>query len=160
MIDGKRGLILVEAKAHAAELDNEATGRKNIELPASPAARRNHLRIGWCIKDANLALAEATGLPWALSRDWNYQMSNRFAWSWKLTELGVPVVLVYLGFLRSLEMIDRGKPLATHADWEQLVRTHSQPLFPSQIWGQRWMCNGQALVPLICSLEQPLDTAL
>ena len=31
-------------------------------------------------------------------------MSNRFAWAWKLADLGVPVVLVYLGFFRALFM--------------------------------------------------------
>jgi hypothetical protein len=98
-IDGKEGLLLVEAKAHCEELIKEETGRKNIKPPVSPNARRNHVRIGSCIQDANVALAAETGLTWALARDWNYQMSNRFTWSWKLTELGIPVVLIYLGFL-------------------------------------------------------------
>ncbi len=159
-IEGNQGLLLIEAKAHDQELNNEQTGRKNIEPPVSASARRNHLRIGWCIQDANIALANETGLPWALSRDWNYQMSNRFAWSWKLTELGVPVVLVYLGFLKAKEMEDRGKPFANHADWERLVRAHSEPLFPPEVWGQRWMSNGRPLIPLIRSMEQPRDPEL
>lgn len=159
-IEGNQGLLLIEAKAHDQELNNEQTGRKNIEPPVSASARRNHLRIGWCIQDANIALANETGLPWALSRDWNYQMSNRFAWSWKLTELGVPVALVYLGFLKANEMGDRGKPFADHADWERLVRAHSEPLFPPEVWGQRWVSNGRPLIPLIRTTEQPLDPEL
>jgi hypothetical protein len=159
-VEGKSGLLLVEAKAHHAELNHEETGRKNIEAPVSAAARRNHLRIGWCLQDASIALAEATGLPWALSRDWNYQMSNRFAWAWKLADLGMPVVLVYLGFLQADEMRERGKPFATSAEWERLVRAHSAPLFPGEIWERRWTCGGQALVPLIRSINQPLDAAV
>lgn len=155
-IDGKRGLLLVEAKAHDAELNHEQIGRKNIKAPVSAAARRNHLRIGWCIQDASIALGDATRLPWALSRDWNYQMSNRFAWAWKLADLGVPVVLVYLGFLQATEMQDRGKPFATSAEWQNLVRAHSAPLFPAEIWEQRWACSGQVLIPLIRSIDQPL----
>jgi hypothetical protein len=104
MIEGKAGIMLVEAKAHDQELIKEETGRKNIEAPVSGNARRNLLRIDWAIRDASAALADDTGLTWALSRDWNYQMSNRFAWAWKLADLGMPVVLVYLGFLRACEM--------------------------------------------------------
>ena len=84
-------------------------------------------------------------------------MSNRFAWSWKLTELGVPVILVYLGFLNANEMVDRGKPFRNHDDWESLVKAQSTPLFPASVWGQRWQANGQLLVPLIKSIELALS---
>ena len=162
-IDGANGLLLVEAKAHSQELIKEETGKKSIEPPASAASRRNHRRIGWCMDDANIALAGETGLPWALSRDWNYQMSNRFAWAWKLTELGVPVVLVYLGFLRAAEMETEGrrgesatKAFANHADWEALLKAHSAPLLPEQVWGRRWVCHGRGFTALMSSVEQPL----
>ena len=156
-IGGKDGLLLVEAKAHDNELIKEETGRKNIEPPVSIATRRNHLRIGSCIQDASLALTGETKLPWALSRDWNYQMSNRFAWSWKLAELGVPVVLVYLGFLRADEMEDQGKPFAQESDWDALVRLHSEPLFPAGVWNREWSIHGQTFVPLIRSVEWALE---
>lgn len=156
-IEDKAGVILIEAKAHDQELIKEETGRKNIEAPVSGSARRNLLRIDWAIRDASAALAEETGLPWALSRDWNYQMSNRFAWAWKLADLGIPVVLVYLGFLSANEMSDQGKPLADDADWQNVVKRHSQALFPAAVWGQRWTCGGQPLIPLIRSLDVPLN---
>jgi hypothetical protein len=112
-IEGQPGILLIEAKAHAQELIKEETGRKNIQPPVSGSARRNLLRIDWAIRDASIALSEDTGLPWALSRDWDYQMSNRFAWSWKLAELGIPVVLVYLGFLKANDMDTSEKGLET-----------------------------------------------
>jgi hypothetical protein len=155
-IEGKPGIVLIEAKAHDQELIKEETGRKNIEAPVSGSARRNLLRIDWAIRDASAALAEDTGLAWALSRDWNYQMSNRFAWAWKLTDLGVPVILVYLGFLSAKEMSDQGKPLADAADWQNVVKRHSQALFPAAVWGKCWTCAGQPLIPLIRSLDVPL----
>jgi hypothetical protein len=84
---------------------------------------------------------------------------TRFAWSWKLTELGVPMVLVYLGFLNAVEMADRGKPFRSHADWDALVRAESEPVCPAGIWiwDRRWDVHGQAFVPLIRSLELALD---
>jgi hypothetical protein len=139
-IEDKPGIVLIEAKAHNNELIKEESGR-NIEVPVSGNARRNHLRIDWAIRDASAALAEDTGLIWALSRDWNYQMSNRFAWAWKLADLGIPVVLVYLGFLNADEMSDKGKPFARDADWQSIVKRHSKALFAAEVWGQRWTCS-------------------
>jgi hypothetical protein len=78
-------------------------------------------------------LAQETGLTWALSRDWNYQMSNRFAWAWKLADLGIPVILVHLGFLNAHEMNDKGRPFADHEDWTRAVMRHSQALFPAEV---------------------------
>ena len=90
------------------------------------------------------------------NRDSHYQMSNRFAWAWKLTELGIPVLLVYLGFLRAEEMRDRGKLFVDHSEWEQFVKAHSKALFPTDVWNHRWMVNGQLFITLIRSIEQPL----
>lgn len=152
-IDGKPGIALIEAKAHDQELIKEESGRKPIKPPVSGSSRRNLLRIDWALRDASAALTEDTGLPWALSRDWNYQMSNRFAWGWKLTDLGISVVLVYLGFLGASEMGKDGRPLSDAADWEAVVRRHSRPLFPESVWGQRWLCRGQSFIPLVRSLN-------
>lgn len=153
-IEERPGLLLIEAKAHDQELIKEETGRKNIEAPVSVSARRNLLRIEWAIRDASIALSAETGLPWALSRDWNYQMSNRFAWSWKLAELGIPVVLVYLGFVKADDMSSPGEVPFTDAwAWEALVRAHSAPLFPVEVWNRQWPVNGVPFIPLIRSIE-------
>ena len=157
MVEGKPGILLIEAKAHDQELIKEETGRKSITPPVSADARRNLLRIDWAIRDANLAMASETGMPWALARDWNYQMSNRYAWAWKLADLGIPVVLVYLGLLNANEMSKHGKPIADATEWENLVRQHSRTLFPEGVWGQRLTFGGQPLIPLIRSLEVALE---
>jgi hypothetical protein len=99
-VDGRRGLLLIEAKAHDAELNAEASG-KRLGKHASTDSLRNHDRIEMAIAEANDGLAKATGLNWGLARDSHYQLSNRFAWSWKAAELGLCVVLVYLGFLNA-----------------------------------------------------------
>jgi len=154
-VDGRQGLLLVEAKAHDVELKGEEKGK-----PDSGNAD-NHERIRQCIEEANRGLWNDTRVDWNLSRDSHYQMSNRFAWAWKLTELGVPTILVYLGFLNAEEM-KRGrtqKPFADHAEWEQLVKSRSQPLFPAEVWNQQWIVNGQAFVPLIRSMKIPYDRA-
>lgn len=160
MINGKRGVLLVEGKAHNNELKKEESGkplRGKDGKGVTMNSQLNHDHIGKAIQGASLALASATGLPWKLSRDRNYQMSNRFAWSCKLAELGVPVVLIYLGFLNANEM-KRGKQtsFSTHEDWEKAVLDHSSPLFPQSVWGQSIHASGTCILPLIRSIDQPL----
>ena len=155
-IEGREGLILVEAKAHGEELEKEEAG-KRPRPAASANSRKNHEQIGTCIDEANEALRKATGLDWRLSRNSCYQMSNRFAWAWKLADMQVPVVLVYLGFLKAEEMRDRGTVFTREEDWDGLVKSHSAALFPEQVWGRAWdLKNGTRLIPLIRSLEWPL----
>jgi hypothetical protein len=157
-IEDQRGLLLIEAKAHHGELQKEECG-KALTFPVSANSLRNHVRIGACLDEASIALASETGRPWALSRDHHYQMSNRFAWAWKLTELGVPVVLVYLGFLGCDDMANDSAVIASAAEWEQLVRAHSASIAPPEVWGQASRLHGQAFVPLIRSLLVPLQPA-
>ena len=154
-IDNRPGLLLVEAKAHDEELNNEAAGR-SLTADASDDRKASHETIAAAVRSACSGLSEATSLPWRIARDTHYQMSNRFAWSWKLTALGIPVVLVYLGFLKADEMKDRGQPFASHEDWERLVKAHSHPLFPPEVWGRKWIVSGRPFIPLIGSIEQPL----
>ena len=154
-VGGVPGLLLVEAKAHAQELRKEESGRV-LRADESEDRRASHCTIGKAIAEAAAGLTLATGAPCHLSRDTHYQMANRFAWAWKLTELGVPVVLVYLGFLNADEMQDRSAPFASDAEWTQLVQAHSAPLFDVDPWEKVWACHGHSLVPLIRSTEQPL----
>lgn len=154
-IEGKAGLLLVEAKAHDEELNKEASGRR-LTSDSSDNRKESHETIGAAMASARIGLGKATGLSWRISRDSHYQISNRFAWAWKLADLGIPVVLVYLGFLRADEMDDRGKPFQDHAEWDRLVKSHSESLFPPEVWGQQWMINNQPLIPLIRSLNVPL----
>lgn len=156
-IEGAPGLLLVEAKAHKTELVKEAAGRR-LEADDSPERKASHATIGAAIGSARIGLEAATRLNWQISRDGHYQMSNRFAWSWKLAELGVPVALVYLGFLKASDMSKPGEvPFADAGAWEALVRSHSAPLFPWEVWDRRWSVNGVPLIPLVRSLEQPLE---
>ena len=154
-INGRKGLLLIEAKAHDQELNLEQAGKKQ-EKNETKNSYRNRIRIAQCMSGANQKLGEATGLPWALSIEHNYQMSNRFAWAWKLTELGMPVILVYLGFLHADDMHDRGIAFANNESWAQLVVSHSKPLFPPEIWNRQWTVNGQALIPLTRSVVRSL----
>ena len=148
-IDGTKGLLLVEAKAHAAEL---STDGKPPPEPSSANSQANHRRIGEAIRQANTGLGLVTGGTWSLSRDHHYQLSNRFAWAWKLTMLGVPTVLVYLGFLKTKEMSAR---FCTRADWERQMEHHASGVVDASGWEKRLTVNGTPLRPLVRAIHVP-----
>ena len=123
-IGAERGLLLVEAKAHTEELKRAGKEQNNVE---------NDCQIGNAICEANFALNNI--LPgWGLTKDSHYQLCNRFAWTWKLAEMGIPVVLVYLGFLHCDEMRDCGIPFNSGEHWKQKLMEHSETLVPQEVW--------------------------
>jgi len=148
-IEGKEGIVLVEAKAHDKELKHDGK---------SPGDRENHARIDTAITEANTAL---NGLcpGWSISRDSHYQLCNRFAWAWKVASLGVPVVLVYLGFLNAQEMSAVGRPFPSYADWRTSVMAHGDTLVPKAAWERRLQTTGAPLWAVVRSLDIQWVTA-
>lgn len=147
----KEGLLLIEAKAHDRELSR---GGKPLATNASENSVLNHQHIANAITEANTGLNAITAgwnpdTGWNLSRDSHYQLANRFAWSWKIASLGVPVILVYLGFLGATEMADCGPPLESAADWNQVIENYTRGTVPPQAWRQRiWVPAGEQQIPL------------
>lgn len=130
-IEGRRGLVLVEAKAHSTEL---SSGGKSA-IGASEASRANDSRIRAAIRQASDSLG-GDQAGWHLSADAHYQLSNRFAWSWKIAALGMPVVLVYLGFLNAEDMADQGIPFSSADQWEDVVWQHADQIVPRSAWNE------------------------
>lgn len=148
-IKGQPGLLLVEAKAHLTELcpKSDRCGSKN------PANRE---RIDQAMAQANAALSAATGNPWRLSRDQRYQLSNRFAWAWRLADWGIPVALLYLGFLNAQDMRDTDPELFRSAEhWADAVREYGRGVVDNACWGQWLDFGGTPLLPLLRVYDQP-----
>jgi hypothetical protein len=143
-IEGKKGLLLVEAKAHVSELKNEGK---------SPDGNvQNHRRICDALKMASDALNQI--LPgWALSADSCYQLANRFAWAWKIASLGIPVILIYLGFLSASDMSGEGKLFVEAREWQQLVIEHSRKIVPEAAWANVLLVGGTPMQTLIRSMR-------
>ena len=142
-------MLLVEAKAHLKELSpkSDQCGSANLA---------NREQIQSAIATASTALQSITSNPWNLSRDHHYQLSNRFAWAWKLTDLGIPVVLVYLGFLNARDMIGAKTELFPSAEhWAQSVKEYGKGVVDNSCWGQWLDIGGTPLLPLIRACDQP-----
>ncbi len=136
-VEGSPGLVLVEAKAHAAEL---GTAGKRLASPGSSASRANHEQIASAISEARTGLRRFD-FRVGICRDTHYQLSNRLAFSWKLATLGVPTVLVYLGFLCDSGIDDVGPPLVDPEHWRAVFFQHAGPVAPAGLFGRRLDCG-------------------
>jgi hypothetical protein len=148
-IDGNRGLVLVEAKAHDTEMKR---GGK------PPGRAENDARIETACTEASRSLNSILD-GWSLSVKSHYQLCNRFAWAWKIASLGVPVVLVYLGFIGATEMTDQGIPFVDADHWNRLVRSHCQGIVPDAAWDKPLQIAGTPLHAMIRSMEMPLSSS-
>lgn len=92
-----------------------------------------------------------------LSIDSHYQLSNRFAWAWKVASLGVPVVLVPLGFLNADEMV---QPLTSHEAWECCPLAYAEGTVPRSAWNSgQIQVNDTPVIPLIRSADVNVATS-
>ena len=145
-IRGTPGLLLVEAKAHAKEISPQSDKCKSTNAD-------NRARIEQAIREASAGLRAVTEGDWGLSPDRHYQLSNRFAWAWKLASLGVPVVLLYLGFLEAHDMV--GEELFRSLDdWGDAVKSHGEGVVDNTCWDQCLDVSGTPLIPLIRVCDQ------
>ncbi len=124
-INGQKGIVLIEAKAHHDELNNESHG-KRLRNDASENSIRNHIKIGEAINQARIRINE-TFVEVSISKDNCYQLSNRVAHAWWLAKHGIPVVLIYLGFLNAEDMNYGGRVIFTSdEDWKTCFVNHSR----------------------------------
>jgi hypothetical protein len=142
MFDGQRGILLVEAKAHSGELNNESHGKDPKELTSEDSVR-NHIKIGTAVNEAkNEINKNIAGVN--ISRDQCYQLSNRVAHAWWLASQGIPVVLMYLGFLNAKDMDDGKNKIFKDEDaWKDCFTRHSEQVGVDKIV-DKWVKCGEA----------------
>lgn len=93
-VNGKKGVLLVEAKAHVGEFDRKP---KRLKVNSSQGSVNNHNNIEKRIdKACNSLNISNDGFAIAINK--HYQLSNRVTFAWQLSQQKVPVVLFYLGF--------------------------------------------------------------
>ncbi|MCI0775610.1 MAG: hypothetical protein J4O01_03980 [Chloroflexi bacterium] len=147
-IDGQPGLVLVEAKAHVAEL-----GSAGKSAPKSPNGWKNLERITIAMAEANRELNDV--IPgFSLTVESHYQLCNRFAWSWKIASMGVPVILVYLGFLNADDMAERGQTtFKSDSEWDEAVRDYGSGIVPDEAWTKKLDIDGTPFIPIIRAMD-------
>lgn len=59
---------------------------------------------------------------------------ERIAFAWKLASLGIPTVLIYLGFLGDSGIADVGTPFKDESDWQGAFGDHASPIVPYELF--------------------------
>lgn len=137
MIDGQKGLVLIEAKAHKKEASFEG---KLLKVDASQKSKENHQHIRNAIAEASDSLS-AKYPDIHISVDAHYQLANRIAYAWKFASLGIPVVLLYLGFLNDVNMSDVGEPFGSNAERDEFIQDYTRGVFPLNLWNTAIDCG-------------------
>lgn len=148
-IKGKRGLVLVEAKAHFDELKNDT----KKEPSSSLNSEKNHDNIAVAIEKANIGINKDNNNV-QLSRDNCYQLSNRIAHAWWLANKGIPVVLMYLGFEDCKDM-DNGKNklFKKDEDWQNCFTEHAKIIGADALIDKTVDCGESTFVMICRSLK-------
>jgi hypothetical protein len=140
-IQGEKGLVLIEAKAHTNELNTDG---KRLALNASIRSHKNHEQICQAISEASHTLSEVVkGVD--ISCCTHYQLANRVAFSWKIASLGIPVILVYLGFLGDESWKDK---FIDNNHWKCELRKYMDRHIPEDFIDQ-WICCGKSKMQTI-----------
>lgn len=134
-IEGRPGLVLVEAKANGPELSRAG---KALRKDVSRASMDNHAHIGTAILQATAGWRTVDPRV-TLSRDSHYQLANRLAFTWKLATLGIPVVLMYLGFTGDVGL--RGF-FPDRRAWDDALQDYLEGVFPRDQLECRVVFNG------------------
>jgi len=148
-IEGVKGLVLVEAKAHPKELSHDG---KFLKAKPSPESKENDDKLGKAIDEARTALQK--DFPEVkISKDTHYQLSNRIAFSWKLASMGIPVVLIYLGFLKDDGLKDIDTPFSSDESLRSIMESYFGGIVPKNFLERRINCGKASMQVLIRSME-------
>lgn len=145
-INGARGILLVEAKAHVHELKKESKGKPYDINTKSEGTKENHKQIALAIEEANIEIKKKFSRV-NISRDNCYQLPNRIAHSWWLAKEGIPVVLLYLGFLKCKDM-DNGKNrlFKKDEDWQTCFKEHVNQIGAGILINEKVNCGESSFV--------------
>ncbi|CAN5514922.1 hypothetical protein BH10BAC5_BH10BAC5_24000 [soil metagenome] len=146
-IAGQKGILLVESKAHWDEL--KTTG-KIYKQNYSKVERMFHKKICNAIEGANYAISiEKPGV--SITPFTCYQLSSHISHAYFLAQNGIPVVLLYLGFVNaSYKMKKIGlKPFRTKDDWQTCFRNAAK-LIGADILIDETIPIGKTSFTLLC----------
>lgn len=117
----------------------------------------NPERIKVAIDDVSTQIdKEVSGIN--ISRDKCYQFSNRVAHAWWLANQGIPVVLLYLGFLNSDDLNEeeinrKYKTFTSHKEWNDCFINHAKIVGAEILIDKTIDCGKSSFVTICRSIE-------
>lgn len=154
-IDGKEGVLLVEAKGHVAELSHSG---KSKPTSKSENSILNHQQIGKAIEEVRTAL-KGQFPEINISRDHSYQLSNRLAHAWWLASHGIPTILLYVGFLDCIYVSGKKyKIFKNDSEWQECFQNHLYSVGTSNLLNKWVDCGNEKFI--LCSISIKTDDCL
>ena len=71
--------------------------------------------------------------------------------------LGVPIVLLYLGFLDAREMQDSGDLFQSEDVWRDVMRDYCRSVVDESCWTRTLNVEGTPLMPMLGVFNQPFE---
>jgi hypothetical protein len=153
-LDGRFGMLLVEAKAHEDELERKG---KRLLPSATIGSKRNHEQICQCLADASKALNDHCHGVFNLGVRSRYQLANRVAHLWKLASCGIPVVLLYLGFTGDTYFDEL---LTSSEHWQRAMGGYIQGAVPQRFVEKRINFDDGGSVQFIVRSQTVLEPSI
>lgn len=158
-VNGVKGILLIETKAHIGELNSDHSGSR--EKPILYQIKKGFSDATDAWNDALHDYADDRGFKLShnvkLSTASHFQLSTHFAFAWKLADMGVPVILVYLGFLNVTELENENRLIFKNsAMWNKCVFEKTNKPLPEEIWDATFKFNGTPLTVLRCTTSVDL----
>ncbi len=115
---------------------------------------RHHDKIGDAISEARGALSNFCS-DIAISREDHYQLSNRIAYTWKLASLGIPTILLYLGFTNDPAWISVRDHFDSKQQWHDAIQGYFAKVGAEDLLRQRkiQLKNGSSMYFYAGALE-------
>ncbi len=115
---------------------------------------RHHDKIGDAISEARGALSNFCS-DIMISRDNHYQLSNRIAYAWKLASLGIPTILLYLGFANDPAWISARDHFDSKQQWHDAIQGYFAEVGAEDLLCQRriQLKNGSSMYFYAGALE-------
>ena len=147
-LNGKKGILLVEAKAHRLEIEIERKPEK-IALDFGKNFEKKKQNFIHINEDLNKSFP---GID--LSVEKCSQMSHHIAHAWWLASRGIPVVLLYLGFLNADEKKRRSKRnYHSDEDWYQSFFSAAKVIGADKMIDKRIDCGESSFTFITGSLD-------
>ena len=99
------------------------TSMKHSEAKIRIEKLRHHDEIGNAISEARGALLHYCDNV-SISRDNHYQLSNRIAYTWKLASMGIPTILLYLGFTNDPAWTSAQDHFESKQQWNDAIKSY------------------------------------
>jgi hypothetical protein len=84
---------------------------------------KHHDEIGNAVSEARGALSNICANI-SISRDNHYQLSNRIAYTWKLASMGIPTIMLYIGFINDPAWISARDHFESKQQWNDAIQSY------------------------------------